>query len=92
MTNYVTPVAVKREYQRVLRLVRWLHPSLAKEVLRLAYAEAQRRERQKYTTMVGKMAECDFCLDAGEFPCEDGCVRLCDCAAGEARKDAIKAA
>lgn len=51
MTIRVTSTAVHRELSRVLRLAAWLHPSLAKEVFRLAYQEAQRREKLKLTQM-----------------------------------------
>lgn len=50
MTNHVRQVTVQRELERVRQMMKWLHPSLAKEVLRLAYQEAQKREADGRTT------------------------------------------
>lgn len=56
MTHHCTRRAVERETRNILTLTRWLHPTLAKAVLKAAYDEACRREKAGRTDMLVKEA------------------------------------
>lgn len=45
--------AVEHTLPDVLRLLAWLHPTVAKEVCRRAYDECQRRESARRKSMLG---------------------------------------
>lgn len=53
MKGQVPPVIVQHEAKRVLRLLAWVTPEIAAEVLRVATAKTKERQRRQLRTMIG---------------------------------------